>query len=87
MPSKNLAKSNLQLIRLNASLVKKLYPNINRAQIQTLKALTKQFSFSFPTGDVILLNNGWFVTHTGLHSPGTSQEMSRYPCRGRRFAV
>src|SRR5271157_654204 len=58
--------NNLQLIRLNASRVKKLYPNISRAQIQTLKALTKQFSFSFPTGDVILLDNGWFVTHTGL---------------------
>jgi len=65
MPSKNLDKNNLQ-IRHNASLVKKLYPNISRAQIQNLKDLTRQFSFSFPTGDVILLDNGWFVTHTGL---------------------
>src|ERR1700690_1805322 len=66
MPSRNLNKHNLQLIRHNASLVKKRYPNINRTQIQTLKALTKQFSFSIPTGDMILLENGWFVTHTGL---------------------
>src|SRR5271167_2599782 len=65
MPSTNLDKNNHQ-IRLNASRVKKLYPNISRGQIQNLKDLTKQFSFSFPTGDVILLDNGWFVTHTGL---------------------
>src|SRR5271157_6429250 len=58
--------NNLQLIRLNASRVKKLYPNISRALIQTLKEMTKQFSFSLSTGDVILLDNGWFVTHTGL---------------------
>ncbi len=66
MPSKNLDKNNLQLIRHNASLVKKLYPNITRARLQALKDLTKQFSFSFASGDVILLENGWFVTHTGL---------------------
>ena len=66
MPSKNLDTNNLQLIRHNTSLVKKLYPNINRARIQALKELTKQFSFSFASGDVIQLENGWFVTHTGL---------------------
>ncbi len=65
MPSKNL-DNNLQLIRHNTSLVKKLYPNINRARIQALKELTKQFSFSFASGDVIQLENSWFVTHTGL---------------------
>src|SRR5208337_1121928 len=66
MPSKNLDANKLQLMRLNASRVKKLYPNINRARVQALKELTKQFSFCLPTGDVILLDNGWFVTHTGL---------------------
>ena len=40
MPSKNLDKNNLQLIRHNASLVKKLYPNINRARLQALQELT-----------------------------------------------
>src|SRR5664279_3908078 len=66
MPCKNLHKNTLQLIRHNTSLVKKLYPNINRARIQALTELTKQFSFSFASGDVIQLENGWFVTHTGL---------------------
>ena len=66
MPSKNLDQNNLRLIRHNTSLVKKLYPNINRTRIQALKELTRQFSFSFASGDVIQLENGWFVTHTGL---------------------
>jgi len=67
MTSRNLGhNNNLQLIRHNASLVKKLYPNITRARIQALKELTKQFSFSFASGDVIQLESGWFVTHTGL---------------------
>jgi hypothetical protein len=66
MTSKNLDKNNLQLVRHNTSLVKKLYPNINRTRIQALRELTKQFSFSFASGDVIQLENGWFVTHTGL---------------------
>ena len=66
MPSKNLDQNNLRLIRLNTSLVKKLYPNINRGRIQALKELTEQFSFSFASGDLIQLENGWFVTHTGL---------------------
>jgi hypothetical protein len=66
MSSNSLKISNLQLIRHNASLVKKLYPNISRAQIQMIRALTEQFSFSFASGDLILLEKRWFVTHTGL---------------------
>jgi hypothetical protein len=66
MRSKPRNQNNLQLIRHNTSLVKKLYPNINRARIDALRELTKQFRFSFASGDVIQLENGWFVTHTGL---------------------
>jgi hypothetical protein len=66
VPSKHPHNNNLQLIRHNTSLVKKLYPNINRTRIQALRELTKQFSFSFASGDVIQLENSWFVTHTGL---------------------
>jgi len=66
MPAKNPRNNNLQLIRRNTSLVKKLHPKINRARIQALNELTRQFSFSVASGDVIQLENGWFVTHTGL---------------------
>jgi hypothetical protein len=66
MPSKNHDNIGLRLIRHNASLVKKLYPNTNRERIQALNELTKQFRFSFANGDVILLESRWYVTHTGL---------------------
>jgi hypothetical protein len=66
MPSKNHDNIGLRLIRHNACLVKKLYPNTNRERIQALNELTKQFSFSFASGDIILLESRWYVTHTGL---------------------
>ena len=66
MRSRSLDGDNLQLIRHNASAVKKLYPNINRPQVQMLRALTEQYSFSFRRGDLILLESRWYVTHTGL---------------------
>jgi len=65
MPSRKPA-NNLQLIRRNTSLAKEVYPNINRRRIQALRELTQQFGFSFTSGDLIQLENGWFVTHTGL---------------------
>ena len=58
--------NNLQLLRHNISSVKRAYPNVSRIQLRRLKELTNQFGFSFSTGDLILLENSWFVTHTGL---------------------
>ena len=87
MPFKNLSSNNLQLIRQNTSLVKKLYRNINRARVQALRELTKQFSFSFASGDLTQLENGWYVTHTGLGSPSPPQALPRYPRRGGRIAL
>jgi len=66
MSAKELETNRIQLIRRNTSLVKKLYPDINRGRLQALRELTRQFCFSFASGDVIQLNNSWFVTHTGL---------------------
>lgn len=66
MSSAALDNNTLQLIRHNVSLVKKVYPTINGLLIQALKELTKQFGFSFASGDLILLENGWFATHAGL---------------------
>jgi hypothetical protein len=57
---------NLQLLRQNVSSVKKACPNISRIQLRRLKELTTQFAFSVASGDLILLENAWFVTHTGL---------------------
>ena len=55
-----------KLIRHNVRAAKKVYPNILQKQVQVLKDLTEQFAFAFAAGDLILLQNGWFVTHGGL---------------------
>ena len=82
MYSRGCNKNTLQLICHNTSLVKKRYPNISRAQVHTLKVLTKQFRFSFADGEIILLDNNWFVTHTGLLSLAR-----RKRCRGIHVEV
>src|SRR5215467_10433610 len=66
MTSRPSKSNNLHLIRHNISLVKKLYPSMDSMRIRGLRELTKQFSFSISTGDVVQLDNAWFVTHTGL---------------------
>ncbi len=39
---------------------------LNRVHLSTLRGLSIQFGFSIATGDVMLLEGGWYVTHTGL---------------------
>jgi hypothetical protein len=60
------ATATLKLVRQNISLVKKIYPGVTRLQLRTLKDLTRQSGFSCVNGDLIFLQNGWFVTHAGL---------------------
>jgi hypothetical protein len=50
---------------------------MNRHQIQTLRMLTQSYHFSVVGGDLLLLESGWYVTHTGL-----IRLASRRRCRG-----
>src|SRR5579864_2711660 len=36
--------------------------------LRTLVSFTKQFQFSVASGDLLFLDNGWYVTHSGLTS-------------------
>jgi hypothetical protein len=40
--------------------------SLNRELHETLKGFSIEFGFSISAGDLTLLNNGWYVTHTGL---------------------
>jgi hypothetical protein len=40
--------------------------DLNQFAFQLLKLLTNQFQFSVAEGDLIWLERGWYVTHTGL---------------------
>jgi hypothetical protein len=57
---------NSKLVRRNVRAAKKVYPNMHQKQIQVLKSLTEQFAFAFAIGDLVILQNSWFVTHGGL---------------------
>ena len=66
------------LSRKNLSAAKRKWPTqMNRHQIQTLRLLTQGYQFSVVSGDLLLLESGWYVTHTGL-----IRLAARRRCRG-----
>jgi hypothetical protein len=55
------------LLRENTSAAnQKWAPHASRTCLQVLKMLTRGYRFSIIYGDLILLETGWYVTHTGL---------------------
>jgi len=64
--------------RRNLSAAKRKWPTqMNRNEIQTLRQLTQGYQFSVIGGDLLLLESGWYVTHTGL-----IRLAARRHCRG-----
>ncbi len=56
-----------QLLRKNMRLARSQWRQIlSRTGCQSLRNLTIQFQFSISDGDIIWLERGWYVTHTGL---------------------
>jgi hypothetical protein len=56
-----------QLFRSNAKLARSRWKcDLNQLALQLLKMLTNQYQFSISEGDLIWLDHGWYVTHTGL---------------------
>ena len=51
--------------------------DLGRMAIEQLEALTREFQFSVASGDLLLLNTSWYVTHVGLIRLAT-----RRRCRG-----
>jgi hypothetical protein len=63
--------TNLKLARLRWGHV------LNRPALEHLKSLSTDFHFSVASGDLLLLNACWYVTHTGL-----LRLANRRRCRG-----
>jgi len=56
-----------RLSRENSSLARKKWPSqVSRLHLRALNFLTDRHKFSLNFGDLILVENGWYVTHTGL---------------------
>ncbi|MCU1307817.1 MAG: hypothetical protein JWN45_2512 [Acidobacteriaceae bacterium] len=58
---------NRNLLRENSSEAKRKWATrTDRTCMLTLKFLTRSYRFSIISGDLLLLENGWYVTHAGL---------------------
>jgi hypothetical protein len=56
-----------QLFQSNAKFGRSRWKcDLNQFALKLLKMLTKQYQFSIAEGDLIWLDRGWYVTHTGL---------------------
>ena len=45
---------------------RRLWTNLSRDAVNRLREIANQHNFSVSAGDLIYLNSGWYVTHTGL---------------------
>jgi hypothetical protein len=55
-----------KLLRENVRTVKELYPHVTGLQLQVLRELSRTLLLSVRTGDLIMLDGRWYVTHSGL---------------------
>jgi hypothetical protein len=65
-----------KLLRENLVAVKKLCPHVTNSQLLTLRDLSRNLRLSLQSGDLLLLNGGWYVTHTGLIRLATRRRCS-----------
>jgi len=71
-------RARCDLVRNNSSVAKRRWASqMNPSRIQTLRMLTRSYQFSVANGDVILLEGGWYATHSGL-----IRLSARRHCRG-----
>lgn len=90
------SKSQRILIAENVRFAKRfLSNNVPPVLLEQLRELTRAFSLSLKSGDLLLLRGGWYVTHTGLirlakrcHCSGIHVQPVRQLCdqANRRYA-
>ncbi len=52
--------------RTSIRMARRIWSNLSREALTRLREIATQHAFSVGAGDLIYLNNGWYVTHTGL---------------------
>ena len=55
-----------KLIRENLRAVKELYPHVTSSQLLVLRELSRTLGLSVRSGDLLMLDARWYVTHSGL---------------------
>src|SRR2546422_1196934 len=55
-----------KLIRQNLGVVKRRYPQVTELQLSSLREISRSLHLSITSGDLIMLDGRWYVTHSGL---------------------
>ncbi len=53
-------------VQTSIRIARRIWNNLSREALGRLREIATQHDFSVGAGDLIYLNNGWYVTHTGL---------------------
>src|SRR5208282_783165 len=53
-------------VQTSIRMARRIWNNLSREALNRLGEIATQHDFSVGAGDLIYLNNGWYVTHTGL---------------------
>ncbi len=53
-------------VRKSIRKARRIWNNLSRESLAQLREIAAKHDFSVGAGDLIYLNNGWYVTHTGL---------------------
>jgi hypothetical protein len=59
-------KPTQKLTRQNLSIAKKLYPRVTKLQLLVLRDTSRALRLSVANGDLAMLEEKWYVTHSGL---------------------
>ena len=70
------------LVRQNLRLVKQLYPTLSERNLRTLRQLTRSFHLSLSHGEILSIDQKWYITHAGL-----LRIALRRRCRGIRTVL
>ncbi|MGB6474649.1 MAG: hypothetical protein WBF04_11280, partial [Candidatus Sulfotelmatobacter sp.] len=62
----NPPNSEKRLSLSNLRLAKSKWGNVNRTAAEQLRKLSSELQLSVASGDLLLLDSRWYVTHTGL---------------------
>jgi len=54
------------LVRQNLRLVKQLYPSLSERNLRVLRELTGSFQLSLSSGEILSIDDKWYITHAGL---------------------
>src|SRR5215467_2627270 len=66
MKGSDLMKQQTSAAHESVRMARRIWSNLSREALIRLREITLQNDFSVAAGDLTYLNNGWYVTHTGL---------------------